>query len=99
MAEEAAKLKAALQSGDSLFHEVTEDCEGELLSAVILEAIQSSEHNKLYQKLTVVCLLARIGVLVGRRLLRRVRRHARMRFIFVNATKIENGQGKLHCNY
>ena len=33
---------------------VTEDCEGELLSEVILQAIQSGEHGKLYQKLTAL---------------------------------------------
>ena len=33
---------------------VTEDCEGELLSDVILEAIQSGDHGKLYQKLTAL---------------------------------------------
>lgn len=33
---------------------VTEDCEGELLSEVILEAIQSGEHDKLYQKLSAL---------------------------------------------
>jgi hypothetical protein len=33
---------------------VTEDCEGELLSEVILEALQSGEHVKLYQKLTAL---------------------------------------------
>ncbi len=33
---------------------VTEDCEGELLSEVILEAIQSNDHGKLYQKLTAL---------------------------------------------
>lgn len=33
---------------------VTEDCEGELLSEVILKAIQSGEHDKLYEKLTAL---------------------------------------------
>jgi len=33
---------------------VTEDCEGELLSEVILESIQSGDHGKLYQKLTAL---------------------------------------------
>jgi aminoglycoside phosphotransferase (APT) family kinase protein len=33
---------------------VTEDCAGELLSDVILDAIQSGEHGKLYQKLTAL---------------------------------------------
>jgi hypothetical protein len=33
---------------------VTEDCEGKLLSEVILEALQSGKHGKLYQKLTAL---------------------------------------------
>lgn len=33
---------------------VTEDCEGELLSEIILEAIRSGEHDKLYRKLTAL---------------------------------------------
>jgi aminoglycoside phosphotransferase (APT) family kinase protein len=33
---------------------VTEDCEGELLSDVILEAIQKGDHGRLYQKLTAL---------------------------------------------
>ena len=33
---------------------VTEDCEGELLSEVILEAIQSGQNDRLYQKLTAL---------------------------------------------
>jgi aminoglycoside phosphotransferase (APT) family kinase protein len=33
---------------------VTEDCAGELLSDVILDAIQSGNHEKLYQKLTAL---------------------------------------------
>lgn len=33
---------------------VTEDCEGELLSDVILEAIQKGDHRRLYQKLTAL---------------------------------------------
>lgn len=33
---------------------VTEDCEGELLSEVILEAIRSGDHRRLYQKLTAL---------------------------------------------
>ena len=36
---------------------VTEDCEGELLSDVILETIQSGDHGKLYQKLTALAYL------------------------------------------
>jgi aminoglycoside phosphotransferase (APT) family kinase protein len=33
---------------------VTEDCEGELLSEVILAAIESGQHDRLYQKLTAL---------------------------------------------